>query len=253
MDSSRTYLCEFRGRCPPFDKRSKICLETPWVCTNWKMHIEGVRRGVKPVLKASDLKLTNFVGKPEQRNDPLYEDTAIRQQREAWIYDIEKKKNTESREINQEMKMEGSPSASKIKSSPYFKGQLAKKAAPKPMPTHLQVNHPDFDNIRESFEKQPFENIWNNIISSQDVVFYSEAGKPFTYWLKDDVLIYTSRSKHPIHKEVVEKCYSVIPVKTSHSFNTVKDRRRGSTYIWGLLHDVRILLQKKDALKFSLL
>ncbi len=48
-------------------------------------------------------------------------------------------------------------------------------------------------------------------------------------------------------KDEIEKCYSVTPVKTSYSFNDVRDTRRGSTYIWGLLHDVRILLKTSNS------
>ena len=113
--------------------------------------------------------------------------------------------------------------------------------------THLLVNHPDFEKIRENFEKQPFENIWSNIVTYQGSEFYSETGRAFTYWINDEDYVFTSQTRAHFHKDVIEKCYSVTPVKESYTFFDVCDSRKGSAYIWGLLHDVRILLKSTDS------
>ena len=102
MESSRKYLCEFRGRCPQFDKTSHICLETPWTCRNWKMHKEAVKRGIKPITNARDFKLREIMGRPELREETLYEDSDIRMVREDWIREAEKNYPAESRTVSQE-------------------------------------------------------------------------------------------------------------------------------------------------------
>ena len=115
--SSHKYLCEFRGRCPAFDKENMVCTEKPWMCNNWKTHIENVKKGKKPITDARDFKLTDYVGRPDIRaerdpDDDYFRELNRRMRRDTYTHEDDS----------------NAPEEKVRKSSPYFKGQLKKKS-----------------------------------------------------------------------------------------------------------------------------
>ena len=106
------------------------------MCSTWKSHIESQKKGLKPITDARNFKLTDLVGRPELREETPPTDSGIRQAREKWIIETEKgypeevktrsKPSTRKKRTEPEDRKQGDKIARKT--SPYFKGQLKKKA-----------------------------------------------------------------------------------------------------------------------------
>jgi len=85
-----------------------------------------------------------------------------------------------------------------------------------------------------------FEEVWKRIISCEGEEFSTIQGLPFTYKILGDAL-YPSRTNYRISKADFRKAYRMVPIKGPGVINQIV---RGPSYIWAVLHDPRIIIEK---------
>jgi len=89
--------------------------------------------------------------------------------------------------------------------------------------------------------KTIFETIWSRIVAHQGETFYTRRGLELTYQVKGNGF-YPNRTKYRISKGDFEKAYQLVPIDGP---GNISRKVRGSSYIWAVLHDARILLGER--------
>jgi len=82
-----------------------------------------------------------------------------------------------------------------------------------------------------------FEEIWKKIIDHQNEVFYTKRRLKLKYEIVDDKL-YHNRTDSKISKSDFKRAYEKFPIKNP---SEIKNLVRGSSYIYAILNDKRIL------------
>jgi len=82
--------------------------------------------------------------------------------------------------------------------------------------------------------------IWNKIIANQGETFYTKRKLQFTYAVEGKYLK-TSRTDYNLSINDFEKALTYYPYKSP---GALKDLIQGPSYVWGILHDERIIEPK---------
>jgi len=80
------------------------------------------------------------------------------------------------------------------------------------------------------------EMIWERIKAHEGDEFKIATGKPFTYTVIGDVLR-SSRAQYNLPKSQFKKALAYFPIARPGDISNVI---RGSSYVWAILHDLRI-------------
>lgn len=83
-----------------------------------------------------------------------------------------------------------------------------------------------------------FESVWQRIRAYEGANFRTVSGKEFTYIVKGDALT-PSRANQNISRRDFEKVYAVL--KTLSGPGDISSQVRGSSYIYAILTDKRIV------------
>jgi hypothetical protein len=86
-------------------------------------------------------------------------------------------------------------------------------------------------------EKPPFPVIWQRIVVHAGLTFWTKTALPFTYAVADDVVQPAGVGRGMVKRDIAA-AYALVP------FAAPGGARRGESqgaYLWGLLHDPRIL------------
>jgi hypothetical protein len=84
---------------------------------------------------------------------------------------------------------------------------------------------------------EPFDIIWSRIIEHQGDVFYTVSRLEFVYRVQGKV-VKTNRTNYNISKSDFLKAHKMIPMTGPGAISNLV---RGSSYIWAILHDSRIM------------
>jgi hypothetical protein len=82
--------------------------------------------------------------------------------------------------------------------------------------------------------------IWKKIIDNQGKTFYTIRKLQFTYTV-DGNYLKTSRTDYNLSKTDFKKALSHYPYESP---SILKDIIQGPSYVWGILHDERIISKK---------
>lgn len=82
-----------------------------------------------------------------------------------------------------------------------------------------------------------FETIWERIVKFEGESFFTIKGLEFTYSMQNDILI-PSRTYFNLTKENFHKAYNELPVERPGAFYS---EIFGSSYVWAILNDKRIV------------
>jgi hypothetical protein len=79
--------------------------------------------------------------------------------------------------------------------------------------------------------------IWDKIVSNQGKTFYTLRKLQFTYKVEGNYLK-TSRTDYTLSKTDFEIALNYYPYESP---SILKDKIQGPSYVWGILHDERII------------
>lgn len=82
-----------------------------------------------------------------------------------------------------------------------------------------------------------FEDVWNRIQKFQGETFITKTGKAYTYCIQGNNLV-PSRTDYNISKENIKKAFLRLPLNGP---GDISGEVVGSSYVWGILSDRRIL------------
>lgn len=77
--------------------------------------------------------------------------------------------------------------------------------------------------------------VWINILLHAGETFYTKTGKPFTYHLRNDYIVLENTNRTIPRKQVEEALIIKSDVVTDYN------RFQGYAYLFGLIHDSRIV------------
>ena len=77
--------------------------------------------------------------------------------------------------------------------------------------------------------------IWNRIIKFEGQTFYTKTGRPFSYRVKNESIVLNNTNRTIARKQIEEA--SLVGSDTV----TAYQQFQGPSYIYGLLHDSRIM------------
>ncbi len=83
-----------------------------------------------------------------------------------------------------------------------------------------------------------FDTVWSRITNHSGNTFQTITQREFTYKVKED-LIWLNKGKYPITKDEVKKACDMLPFNRPSDISHIT---RGSSYLWSLLHDDRIVV-----------
>jgi len=92
--------------------------------------------------------------------------------------------------------------------------------------------------LQERLKKEPFEEIWDRILSYEGTKFHLINGEAFTYEITGNIL-HPSRTKWNIPKSHIMRSYNIVPFSGP---GVISKEIMGPSYVWAILHDVRISL-----------
>jgi hypothetical protein len=84
-----------------------------------------------------------------------------------------------------------------------------------------------------------FNQVWKRIVAHEGQKFWTKECKPFTYSVSvtDNVLV-PSRTKWNIPKTNFHSAYKMVPFSGP---GVINQTHQGPSYVWGILHDARIV------------
>ena len=82
-----------------------------------------------------------------------------------------------------------------------------------------------------------FEDVWKKVILNEGQVFETIIGKEFTYKIENNILL-TCSTHYPLSKGNFEKAYNMLPLNGPGEISKIV---RGSSYVWVILNDRRII------------
>mgnify|MGYP000633816567 CR=1 FL=1 len=100
---------------------------------------------------------------------------------------------------------------------------------------------------------QPFQTIWGRICHLQGQKFITKTGKPFTYAVESGTTVWVERDGNRINQSLAKsnftQVYSMMqsnPITgpaeiNKRAINNGQSQVRGSSYVWAILHDVRVI------------
>ena len=77
---------------------------------------------------------------------------------------------------------------------------------------------------------------WVRLHSLEGEEFHTKSGKPFSFTISGDVLL-VSRTEYNLSKGNFAKGLEIVPFDGP---SAVQDVVRGPSYVWAILHDVRV-------------
>lgn len=77
--------------------------------------------------------------------------------------------------------------------------------------------------------------VWNNIMLHVGETFYTKTGRPFTYHIRNDYIVLENTNRTIPRKQVEEAFTIESDVVTDYN------KYQGYAYLFGLLHDPRIV------------
>ena len=87
--------------------------------------------------------------------------------------------------------------------------------------------------------KPSIDQVWTRIRSLAGEIFHTKTGEPFTYSVDGNNLV-PSRTEYTISQGDFGKALALVPLDGPGQINDIV---RGPAYIWGILHDARVLDQ----------